>query len=307
MFAVIPYRPEVQLNYYPILSIFIIVLCVILHLRVENNIEDISMSAIETCEKIKSRKFKIAIKSIYGEYSNEACAYFFMQTYTYPNSKIIIDEFVSKSKKLSIYSKEQSKKFVKKYLTKGYEKFQKSNPPKYLRNEYIYVGGSWDVTKMISSSFAHGSWDHLIGNILGYLSFGLLVELIIGPIIFVVLFIAISLGVGIASSIWYGGSEIPNLFLGLSGIVFGMMGALVYLWPKARIRAILWVLIFFKKISLSAWILAVFYIGWNIYYLSQQSDSNVNFIAHLIGALIGFIFGLLLLKTKKEDLKYMIN
>lgn len=307
MFAVIPFKPDVQLNYYPVISIIIIILCVSLHIRVADNLKDISVSSVKVCEEIKSRKIKIAIKSIYGSYSNAACANFLFQAHTYPQADLIIDKFVEQSKKISIYSKKNSKKFVKKYLTKAYKKFEKSNPPEYLTGEYIYMGGSWDVTRMVTSSFAHASWDHLIGNVFGYLSFGLFVELIIGPIFFFMLFSAICLGVGVASSLWYSGSDIPIQFLGLSGIVFGMMGALVYLWPQARIKAILWIIIYFRFISLSAWILALFYIGWNIYYLSQQTDSNVNFIAHLIGALIGFVFAFFLLKSKKEDLQYMID
>ncbi len=307
MFAIIPYKPEVHLNYIPIFSIIICIICVYLHYSVENNLDEVESSANYFCEKYKSRGFKNSVKSIYGQYTLEACSVLLMQVHSYPDEKIIIDEFVNSSKKLSIYSKSNSKKYVKKYLTRAVTKFKESKPPEYLVNKYVYVGGSMNVSRMVSSSFAHASWLHLIGNVLGYVSFGLLVELIIGPFFFIALFLTISISVGLASSVWYGGSDIPNLFLGLSGVVFGMMGALVYLWPQARIKAILWVVIIVKNISLPAWVIAVFYISWNVHYVLEQADSNTNFIAHIAGAIAGFLFSLILLRKKKEDLIEMLK
>lgn len=307
MFAVIPYKPEVSLNYFPVFSILICIICIYLHVNVEKNRDEINSSAVQFCEEYKSRSFKIAVKSIANQYSDEICGILITQIYSYPNHELVIDEYVKKSKKLSIYSKSQSKKYVKKYLSKGFDKFQQTNPPKYLTNEYVYVGGSKDISRMVTSSFAHADWHHLIGNLLGYTAFGLLVELIIGPFFFMALFFTIALSVGVVSSLWYGSSDIPQLFLGLSGIVFGMMGAMLYLWPQARIKAILWIVIIFKNISLPAWIIAVVYIGWNVHYVLEKVDSNVNFIAHLIGALSAFTFSVVFLKRKKEDLIYMLK
>jgi membrane associated rhomboid family serine protease len=223
------------------------------------------------------------------------------QLHVYPDGDKLLDEIVKDAAKLSIYSKAESKKFIKARFEKAYKRFATS-VPKPLISELAYMGGSADVTRMVTSTFAHGSWEHLIGNLLGFIAFGLLVEGIIGSVMFAAVFVMLGLATAIFSSVWYSGETLANMFVGLSGVVFGMMGLLVYLWPQARIRTLLWVVIIFRRVSIPAWVLALFYVGWNVRYMLENVETNVNLIAHISGAALGYLLGLTMLRKNKKEL-----
>jgi membrane associated rhomboid family serine protease len=74
----------------------------------------------------------------------------------------------------------------------------------------------------------------------------------------------------------------------------GMMLMLAAIAPGIKIRCALWLLFFIKTIRVPAAILAIWYIGWNIYDLNAVGDkSHINYIAHISGAFSGILLGLL--------------
>ena len=53
--------------------------------------------------------------------------------------------------------------------------------------------------------------------------------------------------------------------------------------------------------QLLAWILAAWYVGWDIYSLTHDDgSSHTNFVAHVSGAAIGYLGGFALFRTRKE-------
>jgi len=73
--------------------------------------------------------------------------------------------------------------------------------------------------------------------------------------------------------------------------------------PKVNIRCFLWLIVFFKVVRIPAWLLAVVYVGWDIYSLVfSDSQSGTNFVVHIAGATIGFGLGLIFLTERKEEL-----
>ena len=65
-----------------------------------------------------------------------------------------------------------------------------------------YFPQSWNPVKMISSAFAHGSWFHLIGNMIFYLAFAPALEALIGSKLrYLGIMLAVSLVVSICYSI----------------------------------------------------------------------------------------------------------
>ena len=99
------------------------------------------------------------------------------------------------------------------------------------------VGEGWEVT-WLTSMFMHGSWLHIIGNMLFLWIFGNNVEDAMGK----VRFLAFYLLAGIAATALQtvvtlaAGSDmaaaVPNL--GASGAVSGVLGAYLVLLPNAR-------------------------------------------------------------------------
>ena len=54
----------------------------------------------------------------------------------------------------------------------------------------------FDPIGMITSSFAHGSWEHVIFNLIFFFAFAAAVELVLGPVLFLGSILLLSLGIG---------------------------------------------------------------------------------------------------------------
>jgi len=152
----------------------------------------------------------------------------------------------------------------------------------------------WGVS-WFTSMFMHGSWDHILGNMLFLAIFGKNVEDAFGHVRYLAFYIAggfvatmtqtaVTLLAGTAAS-----AREPNL--GASGAIAAVLGAFIVLYPNARIRSLLIVFI----VQIPAW---VYLGGWFLYQLvegnagltsSASNGGGVAFFAH-VG---GFAFGAL--------------
>jgi membrane associated rhomboid family serine protease len=156
----------------------------------------------------------------------------------------------------------------------------------------------WGIA-WITSMFMHGSWDHILGNMLFLAIFGKNVEDAYGHFRYLVFYFAggfvatmtqtaVTLLAGSAAS-----AHVPTL--GASGAIAAVLGAFIVLYPTARIKTL--VLVFFVEIP------AYVYLGgWFLYQLvegnagltsSAANGGGVAFFAH-IG---GFVFGALVTMT----------
>lgn len=167
----------------------------------------------------------------------------------------------------------------------------------------VYYPDSWNPLRMISASFGHLGFWHLVGNLVFFMAFAPALEILIGSSLrYFSLILFVSLVTGLSYSLWTvgGGLEaIPTL--GLSGVVMGMIGLSAYLMPQARIRIFCW-LIVWKTFFVPAWLLAVVYIGLDVWTMFAADDfGGVNLVAHVAGGLAGYVFGLLWLKERKQE------
>ena len=151
--------------------------------------------------------------------------------------------------------------------------------------------------------FMHGSWDHILGNMLFLAIFGKNVEDAYGHLRYLGFYIAggfVATMTQTAVTLLFGtaaAGRVPNL--GASGAIAAVLGAFFILYPTARIRTL--VLVFFVKIP--AW---VYLGGWFVYQLvdahagmTSASASGVAFFAHIGGFAFGAIVTLLLLNTRR--------
>ena len=165
----------------------------------------------------------------------------------------------------------------------------------------------FDPIGMITSSFAHGSWGHVIFNLIFFFAFAAAVELILGPVLFLGMIVALSLGIGTFDhyiSVWQE-HTVPSL--GLSGVVMGMLALFVYFLPRAKIRFFFWFMLSFGAIGIPAWIVALWYVGWDFYYEMSNVGGSTNFVAHLAGAAFGFALGLGLFRQKRHWAKELVE
>lgn len=159
---------------------------------------------------------------------------------------------------------------------------------------------------MVTQSLAHGSWDHLIWNMIFYLAFAPAIEIIVGNkirYIWIMLFISFIVGICFSFAVLIGTmKQLPSL--GFSGVVTGMIGLSAYLMPKARIRVFWWYVFAWKTFYVRAWILAVCYIGLDTWTMLTAEDFGyINVVAHVAGGFAGYFYGYFWLKERREEVQ----
>jgi membrane associated rhomboid family serine protease len=157
---------------------------------------------------------------------------------------------------------------------------------------------SWGVS-WITAMFLHGSWDHILGNMLFLAIFGKNVEDAFGPIRYLVFYFAggfVAMLTQTAMTLLFGtGSEarVPNL--GASGAIAAVLGAYFLLYPSSRVLT----LVVFFPVRIPAYI----FLGlWFVYQLveanfgifaAKANGGGTAFFAH-VG---GFIFGVIVTRA----------
>jgi membrane associated rhomboid family serine protease len=152
-------------------------------------------------------------------------------------------------------------------------------------------------TTLFTSQFLHGSWLHLISNMVYLWVFGNKVEDRLGHFKYLIFYL--SCGVLAALCQWLIGmnSAIPSL--GASGAIAGILGAYILWFPQARITTLVFLGFFATTINVPALvIIGIFFIQNLIFGLaSLQAAANMSvetggvaYWAHLGG----FLFGLIL-------------
>jgi membrane associated rhomboid family serine protease len=151
--------------------------------------------------------------------------------------------------------------------------------------ETVY-GIPWPWLTLMTSMFLHGGYLHLGGNMLYLWVFGNDVENAMGPIRFLLFYLAC----GIAAALTEGVANLhsPVSMIGASGAISGVLAAYVLIYPHARVRVI--ILPFSRKISallfIGSWI---FLQLWNVI-MTPPGAPGTAWWAH-VG---GFFFGMAL-------------
>ncbi|HUK70049.1 MAG TPA: rhomboid family intramembrane serine protease [Streptosporangiaceae bacterium] len=154
---------------------------------------------------------------------------------------------------------------------------------------------AWGVS-WITAMFLHGSWDHILGNMLFLAIFGKNVEDAFGPVRYLALYFAggfVAMLTQTGMTLLFGtaaDAQVPTL--GASGAIAAVLGAYFVLYPGSRVRTYIFP-VFLVRIP--AWI----WLGlWFLYQLieanfglfnASANGGGVAFFAH-VG---GFAFGAL--------------
>ncbi|TRX74103.1 rhomboid family intramembrane serine protease [Pseudomonas mangiferae] len=146
-----------------------------------------------------------------------------------------------------------------------------------------FIPARFTLQGLFGAMFLHGSFDHLLGNMVFLFVCGFAVELALGRWTYLALY----LGGGLASHLlWWlcDPSWLPGI--GASGAVAGVMGMYLGLYRLRRIRFFCWLgpmIGYFRAPAL--WILPV-WMGKELYGLLRAAD-HVNYYAHLGGLAFG--------------------
>jgi membrane associated rhomboid family serine protease len=146
----------------------------------------------------------------------------------------------------------------------------------------------YNVMTIFTSMFLHGGFLHLAGNMLYLWIFGNNIEDALGHVRFIFFYVVSGIIAAAFQFLYDPSSNVP--MIGASGAISGVLGAYLVLYPYARIKTLLIIIIFFKVVELPAILLLTIWFFMQVLY--STSMDGVAWYAH-IG---GFIFGLLTAK-----------
>src|SRR5579871_2847770 len=110
---------------------------------------------------------------------------------------------------------------------------------------------------LITATFLHGGWMHIIGNMIFLWAFGPEIEDTMGRGRYLAFYLLGGLVAMLAQVLASPNSTIPNL--GASGAIAAVMGAFIVTYPRDRIKAILFIFFFFKTTFIPASLLIGFW------------------------------------------------
>jgi membrane associated rhomboid family serine protease len=152
------------------------------------------------------------------------------------------------------------------------------------------IASGRNLITILSAMFMHGGWLHIIGNMIYLWAFGPEIEDAMGRVRYVVIYLLGGLVASLTQVVIDPSSTVPNL--GASGAIATVMGAFLIIFPRDKIRTIVF-LGWFVTITL---IPAVLMIGFwfliqlfsEVGALLQRQSGGIAYMAH-VG---GFVFGM---------------
>ncbi len=152
-----------------------------------------------------------------------------------------------------------------------------------------YVAEKSEYYRLFTCMFLHFGFEHLMNNMVVLLIVGWNLELAVGKMKYVFLYVGSGLCGNVISAIWDIRTEEYVVSAGASGAVFGIIGALLYVALRNRGRI--------GDISGRG---IVFMVVVTLYY--GFANSGVDNAAHIGGLLSGFLLAVLLYrKSERED------
>jgi membrane associated rhomboid family serine protease len=150
----------------------------------------------------------------------------------------------------------------------------------------ISSGHHW-IT-ILTAMFMHGSWSHILGNMIFLWAFAPEIEDAMGPGRYLVFYLLGGTVAMLAQIAADPHSTIPNL--GASGAIAAVMGAFLVTYPRDQIKAVLFILIFVRITFIPAFLLIGFWFLIQLFdagAVAHVQTGGVAYLAH-VG---GFIFG----------------
>ena len=150
------------------------------------------------------------------------------------------------------------------------------------------ISSGHNLVTILTAMFMHGSWSHIIGNMVFLWAFGPEIEDAMGRARYLAFYLIGGVVAMLAQVAASPHSTVPNL--GASGAIAAVMGAFLVTYPRDRIKALLVIFVFIKITFIPA---ALLIVGWFLIQLVHAGEvarvetGGVAYLAH-VG---GFVFG----------------
>lgn len=164
--------------------------------------------------------------------------------------------------------------------------------PSSLFNPYFDYPTFYPLLTIFTSMFMHSGWLHFLGNMLYLWIFADNIEDKIGSKNFIIFYLFCGVIAAISQYLSNTKTSIP--MIGASGAIAGVLGAYIYLFPKAKITVIMPMLIFFFTVKLPSYIVLGFW--FFIQFININDNSNIAYLAHIGGFVSGLLYAALFIK-----------
>jgi len=166
----------------------------------------------------------------------------------------------------------------------------------------ISSGHHW-IT-ILTAMFMHGSWSHILGNMIFLWAFAPEIEDAMGPgryLVFYLLGGAVAMLAQIAADPH---STIPNL--GASGAIAAVMGAFLVTYPRDQIKAVLFIFVFGRITFIPASLLIGFWFLTQLFHagaVAHVQTGGVAYLAHVAGFMFGAVTARIFEQARHELLQ----
>ena len=154
----------------------------------------------------------------------------------------------------------------------------------------ITAGHHW-IT-ILTAMFMHGSWSHIIGNMVFLWAFGPEIEDAMGRGRYLIFYLLGGVVAMLAQTAADPHSTIPNL--GASGAIAAVMGAFLITYPRDRIRSVLFIFIFVRITFIPAALLIGLWFLTQVFSagaVAHVQTGGVAYLAHVGGFIFGAVTG----------------
>jgi len=288
-----PYKLDISLYRVPFLTVLVCLVCTATFLSQGTSADKFGQNLGAYCAQLSNPNLQAILSNIDDAQIGHGCASVFLGIRQAKDREATLLQLAHEVRGLDFYTDKQTDIDYKQgVLRAAFEGFE-AQVPLELTDRLAYRPAQYDVVTMLTSTFAHGSWGHLLGNLLFFFIFASCVECALGAAHFTGAFVVMAAVTSLAYSHSVAGTEAPPT-IGLSGVAMGMMVMLTAMLPRARIWCFFWFLLYVKRFTLPVLVIAAWHVGWNLWDLSHPNPaSHINYMAHVSGAATGAVLGVL--------------
>lgn len=290
----LPYKLDVSLYRIPLLTGLVMLACLLTFLSQKSSSDVFETRVIGYCGEALEPNLAAILRRIESPSDTAtACVKVFMALRDSKTPEADAAAMAASARGLVFYrDPQQNLHYLNDKLLRGLADFE-LRVPRQLTESLQYDPSQYSLLRMISSVFAHADWEHLLGNLFFFYIFATCVESVLGYLHFALSIVVMAIATSLAYSYSAGtGAALPTI--GLSGVAMGMMALIGTLLPQAQVRCLFWFLLWIRRFSVPLLLIALWYIGWNVYdFQNDDGSSHINYMAHVSGAATGVVLGLL--------------
>lgn len=150
---------------------------------------------------------------------------------------------------------------------------------------------------VVGSMFLHGSWLHLLGNMLFLWIFGNNVEDRLGSVAFALFYLTGGIAAALTQVLIDPHSTVP--LVGASGAIAAALGAYIVLFPRVRVLSVVFLGFFYQLLEVPALVVLGYWFALQLVsgfggLGAETADGGVAFFAHIGGFATGVAVGLVL-------------